>query len=634
MNTTIISKVRDSQSGPSNEDHSAYIKWLKNKIKKGELEGAFHDICEFVNPRMDYSLQFKVARLIASIDLYRLGLKPIKIALVSTSSIEHFTDILKLWMAVAGYQATIYASKFDTVFQTILDAGSDLYKFEPDYVWIFCSYRDYSLDISPGDSDELITKEIQRVINKYKALWQVLRKNSSSFIIHNNADIPINTCFGNLDGAESWGRINCLRRINVELSSNMVDGATIFDVDSLSNLVGKSNWFDPRFWYHSKHAFSMDAYGVVASKASWVIKAAEGRSKKCIVLDLDNTIWGGVIGDDGVEGISLGASPSGEAYVDFQRFIRELKNRGIILAVCSKNDEEIAKQPFIDHPNMCLRLDDIAVFVANWNNKADNIKEIASSLNIGLDSLVFVDDNPVEREQVRANLPMVAVPELPDDPAGYIAAIADCGYFESVSFTSEDKIRNTMYRQNVERKELQNEFSDLSSFLQSLSMISKAGEITLEVLPRVSQLINKSNQFHLTTTRYSESDIQSMLSSNEYVGRFFTLQDKFGDNGLISVIILKRENKETLIVDTWVMSCRVLSRSMEKFIHREVVGIAKMMGVMRLVGRYIPSPKNKLVSGLYKELGFSLIDDVDGVTTWEFDVKSIINNDSIFINYA
>jgi len=633
MRKSIVGDVGTSLSRPSMGDRSAYLKWVKARIKNGEARGAYQDVCEFANPIMDGATQFKLARLVASMNLDELNLKPIKISIVSPTSIEHFVDILRLWMTLGGYMADIYASKFDTVFQTILDENSELYDFQPDYVWILNGYRDFSFDIEPGDTVESVGEEVQNVIGRYRVLWEAIRRNTSAFILQNNADIPIDNAYGNLEGAEPWGKVNYLRRLNVELSSELVDGATVFDLDLLSSQFGKLKWFDRRFWYHSKHAFSMDAYGVVAAKASWVINAVEGRSKKCIVLDLDNTIWGGVIGDDGMDGITLGVGPAGEAFVDFQRFILDLKNRGIILAVCSKNEEEIAKQPFCDHPDMCLQLEDIAEFVANWNNKADNIKAIAKALNIGLDSIVFVDDNPVEREQVRTNLPMVAVPELPEDPAGYITAIANCGYFETVSFTAEDRVRNSMYRQNAARNEMQGEFSDLATFLKNLEMTSRVFEVNSDSMKRVVQLINKSNQFHLTTTRYSEPEIKVLLSGGEYIGRCYTLKDKFGDNGLISVLLLKKDSNNILAVDTWVMSCRVLSRTMERFIHRDIVNLAREMGVAQIIGQYIPTPKNRLVSGLYEELGFCLIEEEGGVATWRYDVKSELHDDAIHIEY-
>jgi len=365
----------------------------------------------------------------------------------------------------------------------------------------------------------------------------------------------------------------------------------------------------------------MDAYGLVAYRAARLIAAIKGRAKKVLALDLDNTLWGGVIGDDGLEGIRLGAGPEGEAFVAFQEYVRALKDRGIVLAVCSKNEEATAKEPFERHPDMRLRLDDIAVFKANWNNKADNLREIAQLLNLGLDSFVFVDDNPVERGLVRELLPEVAVPELPEDPADYVAALDREFAFETVTFTAEDEKRGDLYRDNARRAELQQSFTDVSQYLRSLDMEGVAQDVDAFTLPRAAQLINKSNQFHLTTTRYTEAELEAFRANPDYRVRVYSLRDRFGDNGLISSVILKRETDDTLAIDTWVMSCRVLSRTMEEFICRDIIDVADSFRCKRVCGLYRPTKKNALVAGLYERMKFARIGDEDGGTRWELDLE-------------
>lgn len=335
-------------------------------------------------------------------------------------------------------------------------------------------------------------------------------------------------------------------------------------------------------------------------------------------------MWGGVIGDDGLDGIKLGNGADGEAYVDFQKYVKSLKERGLILAVCSKNEESAAKEVFLKHPDMQLQLDDIVVFKANWDNKADNVRAIADELEIGLDAVVFIDDNPAERELVREMLPEVTVIDLPSDPALFIRTVDDAKLFETIGFSSEDAGRSAMYKGNVQRKELEKSTTDLAGFLQGLKMQAVAKSFDDFHLPRIAQLINKSNQFHLTTTRYTEAQIKAMMHDPDFVCRYFKLKDRFGDNGLISVVILKKVNGKELFVDTWLMSCRILSRTMEDFVSNDIVSIARNMRCDKITGRYIPTKKNRLVQEHYKHLDYALIRDEEGVTDWEIKINGTI----------
>jgi len=308
--------------------------------------------------------------------------------------------------------------------------------------------------------------------------------------------------------------------------------------------------------------------------------------------------------------------------------VLKLKERGIILAVCSKNEEETAKEVFLKHPDMVLKLEDIVIFKANWKDKASNIKEIAEVLNIGLDAIVFIDDNPVERELVKSNLPVVSVPEMPVDPSGYIDAVTSCSFFETVSFSDEDSIRSHYYRSNIERAEFQNQFTDLSGYLKSLEMEMIVDAFDEFHLPRIAQLINKSNQFHLTTTRYSEGEIASIQNNKDQKGLYFKLKDRFGDNGLISAVILHKQSDASLYIDTWVMSCRVLSRGVEEFICTEIISLAKEQKCLKVIGKYIPTAKNKLVAELYGRLNFKMVKNEEGITHWEL----LLNKDTPSFN--
>jgi FkbH-like protein len=534
---------------------------------------------------------------------------------------DHLADVLRYWLAAAGFAAEIYLAPFDMITQSVLDENDELYTFKPDIVWIFKTHRDVHLQIAPGADHAAVRSVVDDAVHQNIHLARTILSRMKCTIILNNADLPADDPFGNIAGASVWGARQALRLYNNELAAAAPIGAVIFDLDHLASEFGRRQWFEDRHWYHSKHAFSFDALGLVASAAARLVAAVKGLAKKCLVLDLDNTLWGGVIGDDGMDGIQLGAKAEGEAFMAFQSYLRALKERGIILAVCSKNDEKNAREPFERHPDMKLRLDDIAVFRANWNNKVDNIRDIATTLNIGLDSLVFVDDNPAERDIVRQFLPMVEVPELPDDPSGYITALAKHRYFETTSFSDEDRERSRYYQENVKRAELQLSFNDKADYLASLKMTGEIGSIDGFYLPRMAQLINKSNQFHLTGTRYTEAELNAFAARPDYVLRYFKLSDRFGDNGLISVVIL-HVVEDALVIDTWVMSCRVLARSVEELICNEILKVARQRGCREIIGTYRPSAKNALVSGLYERLGFAKgLNDGDH-TTWRMAVKS------------
>jgi FkbH-like protein len=594
---------------------------IKTLIDSGHYSEAFNRLSQTALPWSDFSTQRKYLRLFQKLPKDTIKLHPIRVALLSTSTMEHFADLFQFWMALNGFAAEMFLSPFNTVDQSILDPTSDLYAFQPDIIWLFTGHRGITADIDYGSDLEAVQRCLQEAVDRMKVRWRTLRTHRPTVcLIQNNIDLPVERVFGNFDGVVAWGTINILRQLNLRLPVEIPSGTTVFDLDHLSSLFGKRRWFDERYWYHSKHAFSFDAIGLVAHQGARLISSIKGRARKCIILDLDNTLWGGVIGDDGLEGIRLGSGVEGEGFVDFQRYLLKLKARGIILAVCSKNEEVIAKMPFTSHPDMHLRLEDISVFVANWKNKVDNIRFIADTLNLGLDAMVFIDDNPVERELVRDMLPMVEVPELPEDPTQYIRVIDEKAYFETIAFSKEDGLRSEMYRRNAQRRQMETEYTDLSAFLRDLSMQAVCADFDHMHLPRITQLINKSNQFHLTTTRYSEAQIQSMMTDVNTLCRYFKMKDRFGDNGLISVVILKREDPSQLSIDTWVMSCRVLMRGIEDLICNEMIEMARSMGCRDIVGTYIPTSKNRIVEKLYPQLGFVLSDEHGGTTIWRLCV--------------
>lgn len=590
--------------------------------KEGRHVEAFKALAKIAAKSDNFVLQARYAKILSSLDggVFK-DLASIRVAILSSTTDKFLRDVLGFWLALAGFKATFFDAAYDTIAQTILDPDSRLYSFDPDIVWIFTTFRDIQIPERFERPQQQVLQDIDEVVHGYFSLWSALQKRCRAYIIQNNADLPPYRTSGNYDGVAHWSGSNILRQYNARLTGALREGVMIFDLEYISAFYGKEKWFELPQWYNSKIPFSLDAIGEVAHQAAKLIIAIRGCAKKCLVLDLDNTLWGGVIGDDGLQGIALGDGPIGEAFVDFQRYILGLKERGVILAVCSKNDEERAWEPFLKHPNMQLKLEDFSIFKANWDNKAENIKDIAGLLNIGLDSIVFVDDDPAERELVERFLPQVVVPPMPDDPSRYRQVLDQGRYFETIGTSVEDGKRTEYYRGNIARTSAKKDFCDLTGYLKSLEMEATIGCIDEFHLPRVVQLINKSNQFHLTTTRYGENEVKELARDPNTICRHFSLKDKFGDNGLVSVVILKRVNEHEYVIDTWCMSCRVLSRGMEEYICQTMIELGLERGIGKLVGVYIPTVKNGLVADLYLRLGFSRIaPDEKGIIHWQLEL--------------
>ncbi|MDR3537993.1 MAG: HAD-IIIC family phosphatase [Acetobacteraceae bacterium] len=593
----------------------AALSHAKAAVAAGDHRAAFAALRGCTAPEADYVDQARVAKALAAIDLGAIGLRALRVALVAASTMEHLAGVFRFWLAEAGFNADIMITPFDTTIQSVLDPDSTLHRWKPDVVWLFATHRDVVLDVPPDAPTTAIETAIAQAVATRATLWRSL---SGCLVIDNTVDIPVDDPFGNLAGAAPWGRRTLLHRYNVALPEAAPSGVMLLDLDHVASLWGKRRWADARYWFHSRHAFALDASGTVAHAAARLLAGARGLAKKCLVLDLDNTLWGGVIGDDGINGIRLGSGADGEAFAAFQVFVRALKERGVILAACSKNDPETATAVFRDHPDSVLRRDDFAVFTANWDNKADNIRDIAATLNIGLDALVFVDDSPAERDIVRRHLPEVAVVELPDDPSGFVAALAAGNWFETIAFSAEDRDRSRYYAENAQRTAVRAAFVDMDDYLQSLEMVATVGGPDPFHLPRMAQLIGKSNQFHLTGTRYTEAELAALAAHPDWFVRRIHLADRFGDNGLIAVLVTHRIDR-TLHIDTWVMSCRVLGRTVEGFISNELRKIAQEAGCDRLAGRYVRSAKNALVAGLYDRLDFACADETATVTHWTID---------------
>lgn len=465
--------------------------------------------------------------------------------------------------------------------------------------------------------------QVQNAEEQVRSIVEALKTNFGVTVLLQTIPIPADPWMGHLDSKFAGALTNQIAKLNdriVEIASETQ--SILIDVDRLSSIVGRSNWIDHKQWFMAKLAVAMDNLPLYADHIARTLAAMRGKTKKCLVLDLDNTLWGGVIADDGLGGIALGqGSADGEAFLAVQQYALELKRRGIILAVCSKNDEVNARLPFESHPEMLLKSDDIAIFVANWTDKATNLRAIAEALNIGIDSLVFLDDNPAERSIVRREVPDVAVPEVTDDAANYPMLLAQAGYFDTVSFTSEDLTRTDLYLRNAKRVEALKSSTSIEDFLLSLEMVCEIREFDVVGRARIMQLINKSNQYNLTTRRYTEAQVEEVENNPDQIGLQVRLIDRFGDNGMISVVIVDKK-PSVWTFDTWLMSCRVLGRKVENAVLSIVVRLAKESGVDRLLGTYIPSPKNSMVKGHYEKLGFAFShSEPDGTEHWELDLS-------------
>lgn len=529
----------------------------------------------------------------------------VKIAVLGSYSIQHFVMMLEAFLLGAGIEPEIYEGEYDGIKMDVLNEDSAFYNFKPKIVILLMDHRDIQTVPSYLEERTEVDAIIKRNAESIRIFWNRIRGSLPGCqIFQTNIVIPPDRILGNLEGGVCYSRSEFYRGINHELSVDHPDGVSIVDMEFLAEYAGKALWFDQAAYFLSKTGFSMDVLPAVCKEFTRLIAAASGKVYKCLVLDLDNTLWDGVVGDDGYDGINLDPHDAvGEAYRYFQSYLLELRKRGVILAVNSKNDEDAAKEPFEKNPDMILKLSDIACFVANWDDKVQNIRRIASILNIGTDSLVFVDDNPAEREIVRKYLPEVLVIDLPDDPSYYARAVAESSAFSWIEITKEDLERTGTYSMNARRQELLETFVDYDEYLKALDMEAAVGEPDGIQLKRFSQLVNKSNQFNLRTRRYSEEELETMRADPNTKLIYIDLSDKFSEYGIISCIILKK-NRRTCFIDTWLMSYRVLKRGVELLAYDAVYETALKWGCSEIEGEYIPTKKNGMVENLYTDLGF------------------------------
>jgi len=549
--------------------------------------------------------------------------KKIKIAILGDSSTQLLNQCIKGFGYEEGYDFLIYEADYNQLDGQLLDTSSELYQFQPEFVIIFQSVQKTIKKFYKSDKLSFADTQLEEVENFYATITSNLTTN----IIYFNFQEINDNVFGNFSNKIEQSLIYQLRKLNFGLMnlSRKCKNLNILDYSLISSQYGKNNTFDPKIYYTSDMVLSLDVLPVVAKNITDIISSLTGKFKKCLILDLDNTLWGGIIGDDGIENIQIGDLGIGKAFTELQLWIKQLKERGIIIAVCSKNNEATAKEPFEKHPDMVLSLDDISVFVANWETKADNIKHIQRILNIGFDSMVFLDDNPFERSMVRTHFPEITVPKLPEDPSLYLDHLFKLNLFETASFSKEDEQRTKQYQEEAGRAIAQKSFVNEEDFLLNLNMVSDVEPFNKFNIPRIAQLSQRSNQFNLRTVRYTEEDVEGLSNSDKYITLSFTLKDKFGENGLICVVILEKKS-EMLFIETWLMSCRVLKRGMENFTLNTIVKYAENSGCTKIVGEYLPTSKNGMVKEHYKNLGFRQLGE-----QWHLDVKDYINR-KCFIN--
>lgn len=528
------------------------------------------------------------------------------LAILGNCATQHLAKAIKGYAYEEKIALNVFDADYNQIDAQVMDDSSELYQMTPDFTlfWL-CTEKLYEEFCQSTNQSDFANQ----IITYLECYWNRVNQHYKTTILQFNFTQIDDRIFGNYGNKTQDSFLFQIRKLNYLLMEKCTQYKNVFiiDIEYLQQIYGEDRIKDNKMYYIAKMPLSTKILPEVAKQTIDVIKAMKGKIKKCVILDLDNTLWGGVIGDDGLENIQIGELGLGHAFSEFQMWLKELQKRGIILAVCSKNEEATAKEPFLNHPEMVLRMEDIAMFVANWEDKASNIKTIQHTLNIGMDSIVFFDDNPFERNLVKSMIPDITVPDLPEDPSQYLNYIKSLNLFETATYSETDKNRTKQYQEEIGRVNLQKQFSSYSEYLESLEMVAEAKPFDKFHFSRIAQLTQRSNQFNLRTVRYTEQEIEQLVNEKEHLTLYFTLKDKFGDYGLISVVVMDKQPENTLFISEWLMSCRVLKRGMEEFILDEIIKTAEENGFDKVIGEYIRTPKNNMVSELYKKMGFEEI---------------------------
>ena len=533
----------------------------------------------------------------------------VRLAVAGDCATQHIAAALRGYGVYTDFPMQVFDADYDQVRAQLTDPDSELYGFDPAFLLLVFSVERLWADYCACEQREQFAEQKLAEIELY---WNAFhdRLPGAKLLQCNYPELD-DRVFGNFALKVRSSFLYQLRLLNLRLCDLAMahPGVFLIDLCALQSRVGRNQFFNSKIYYVGKLPIHTNCLPLVAKEVLDVIHAVRGEIKKVAVLDLDNTLWGGVIGDDGLAGIQIGELGLGHAFTEFQAWLKELKKRGVLLAVCSKNTESTAREPFEKHPEMVLRMEDFSIFVANWEDKAGNIRMIRDTLNLGMDSFVFIDDNPFERELVRSLVPGITVPELPDDPAEYVKYLRELNLFETASYSEADASRTAQYQQEVGRVQAQRQAGSFDDYLQSLDMTAQAKPFDSFHYPRIAQLTQRSNQFNLRTVRYTEDEIRAAAEDPDALTLYFTLKDKFGDYGLISVVIGRKQDDRTLFVDTWLMSCRVLKRGMEEFIINTLVKTAAEQGFTTIRAEYLPTAKNAMVKDIYETLGFTALGD-------------------------
>lgn len=552
------------------------------------------------------------------------------IAILGGSTTSEVKNMLEIFLLNYGIKPNFYESEYNMFYEDALFGNSVLDSFKPDIIYIHTTVRNISDFPKVTDSSAEIDAKFNQLTSRFKSVWASLQNKYESIIIQNNFELPAVRIMGNKDTSDIHGRVNYVNRLNDYFNSYARENDRFYinDINYVSACYGLDMWLNDFYWYMYKYALAVPAIPYLAFNLAKIIKSLYGKNKKAIALDLDNTLWGGVIGDDGVDGIKVGVEvPAGQVFYYFQKYLSDLKSLGILLNVVSKNNEDVALEG-LNHEGCYLKQDDFIKIKANWDPKNINIENISKELNIGADSFLFVDDNPAERKIVKDYIKGISAPDI-KNPEDYIRILDRNGYFEVTVLSKEDLKKNELYKENLKREELASTFTNYEDYLHSLKMKAEIKSFIPIYFERISQLTNKSNQFNLTTKRYTLADIEAIANDESYITLYGKLSDLFGDNGVVSVVIGKIKGS-ILDIDLWIMSCRVLKRDMEVAMMDTLVSVAKTKGIKTINGYFYPTAKNKMVENFYEEEGFKLINkDKENNRKYELKVDDYITRNKV-----
>lgn len=534
-----------------------------------------------------------------------------RVAILGGYTTQPIRELLPALLLAEGYWTEIYEGSYNSFETEPFDPTSQLFAFEPDIVIIATGAVNIAAFPTHSSDEAAVRQQVENELSRYRTRWKAIAERSKAALIQHNFDLPAILPLGRLEGRCPWSKTNFIGQLNSELWKHDGREIRILDVAQLSSDWGRRHWLQPRWYHHSKHGFDPGIVAHYGFALAGVLRGILGKTRKCLVTDLDNTLWGGVIGDDGLEGIALGTiSPEGEAFAAFGRYLKELQQLGVILAANSKNDPSIAKEVFSRHPESPLQLKDFAAFVCNWERKSVNLESIAKSLNLGLESLVFVDDNPAECEEIRATLPEVTVIEMAGDPSLFPRRIEELHLFTPLDLTAEDFSRQESYSAMQQMSSSSLSPESLEAYLTNLDMQAVIHPATSAELPRIEQLLGKTNQFNLTGRVFSAEALDQMTKDPKFLVLSAYLKDRIANHGLVSTLVA-RFDEDVMTIENWVMSCRVFTRTLEQAIFAVMRECAEKQRCRLIRAKFIPTSKNRVAHGLFDRLYFNSVNRED-----------------------